>query len=291
MTTPRAGDCGPEAPSTRDDPGPSSTSDPGPSTAGPSTAPSTASPADAVFGVNPDDKFHGQLRQDELAYNLLFRGGGAGVYLEVGASDGVTFSNTLFFDLEMGWRGMCVEANPDDFEHLARNRPNATCVFGAAADRNGVVGFRVNTGYARQLSGIEDAYHPHHRLVMDEMTRVHGGDSRLVDVPCFRLQDLLDDQGVTVVDWMSLDVEGGELAALRGLDLDKTHVRLMTVEDNYGLEPELDALLVPKGYAKLGRVGHNVVYHKPLPGEPAIDRDAFCRQVVKLWRGSACSSL
>jgi hypothetical protein len=45
-----------------------------------------------------------------------------GFFVELGALDGVKFSNTLFFERERGWNGICIEPDNGYFEQLKRNR-------------------------------------------------------------------------------------------------------------------------------------------------------------------------
>ena len=46
-----------------------------------------------------------------------------GFFLEAGASDGETISNSLFFEIHRNWTGLLVEPNPDLYEILStRNR-------------------------------------------------------------------------------------------------------------------------------------------------------------------------
>ena len=45
-----------------------------------------------------------------------------GYFLEVGAYDGIQTSNTYFLEKELGWSGICIEANPSVFNSLALNR-------------------------------------------------------------------------------------------------------------------------------------------------------------------------
>ena len=214
--------------------------------------------------------FNGQLAQDEIVYRRFFPGQRRGTFLDVGASDGLKFSNTLFFE-QLGWRGVCVEANPDAYARLCANRPLATNVWGAAYDRDGEVTFRVNAGYTEQLSGVEEAYDPRHSERISAELAARGGSTRLTTVPCFTLTSLLARHAIAHVDFMSLDVEGSEVQVLKGLDLDRISVGVLTVESNYGGEEEaqLDAILLPRGYHKAGRVGHDLVYVLPglTPGQ------------------------
>ncbi len=63
-------------------------------------------------------KFHSQVGQDRFLLENFFRGKRGGVFVDIGAYDGETFSNSLFFERTMGWTGLCVEPLPSAFEKL-----------------------------------------------------------------------------------------------------------------------------------------------------------------------------
>mmetsp|Transcript_33749 Transcript_33749/g.52544 ORF Transcript_33749/g.52544 Transcript_33749/m.52544 type:complete len:182 (-) Transcript_33749:305-850(-) len=69
--------------------------------------------------------FFSQNGQDQWIYeNILKRStNGRGVFLEAGAVDGVTNSNTLFFERSLGWNGVCIEPSPESFKELQVLRP------------------------------------------------------------------------------------------------------------------------------------------------------------------------
>jgi hypothetical protein len=65
-------------------------------------------------------KYYSQIEQDKQF--LTHRGNtDKGFYVEIGANDGVTFSNTKTLE-DLGWDGICVECNPQAFEKLDENR-------------------------------------------------------------------------------------------------------------------------------------------------------------------------
>lgn len=43
-----------------------------------------------------------------------------GVFFDIGAHDGVSLSNTYFFEKELGWSGICLEPIPEVFERLKK---------------------------------------------------------------------------------------------------------------------------------------------------------------------------
>ncbi len=48
-----------------------------------------------------------------------------GYFLEIGASDGVKFSNTYLLEQKYNWSGICVEPIKDDYEKLIIKNKNS----------------------------------------------------------------------------------------------------------------------------------------------------------------------
>ena len=76
--------------------------------------------------VNTGDEkkdFHSQYGQDYLVYTRYFtQNPRSGTFIDFGAHDGITFSNTCFFERVLGWSGILVEPNPNVFSKLQKNR-------------------------------------------------------------------------------------------------------------------------------------------------------------------------
>lgn len=60
--------------------------------------------------------------QDMFLLELFFRGQRNGVFVDIGARDGETASNSLLFERFMGWRGLCTESNPAQYAQLVTRR-------------------------------------------------------------------------------------------------------------------------------------------------------------------------
>ena len=56
--------------------------------------------------------FHSQFGEDEWLFSNLFYNKVNGFYLEMGAMDGTTYSNTRWLQQAAGWKGMLIEACP-----------------------------------------------------------------------------------------------------------------------------------------------------------------------------------
>lgn len=104
-------------------------------------------------------QFYGQVDQDLYAF-LFFGGKKDGFYVDIGANDGVSFSNTYIFE-QFGWNGICVEPLPDIFSKLRQNRKCACYNVAVAAESGNEINF-IRASGVEGLSGLES-----------EMTEVH----------------------------------------------------------------------------------------------------------------------
>ena len=175
---------------------------------------------------------------------------GPGNFIDVGANDGATGSNTLALE-ELGWKGVLVEPNPEMVVKLLQNRKSP--VIGVAAWWHlqplllEIPGDSDKHGLAR-IPGLprNSAFFPQH---FEE-------GRKQITVPGMTLQAILTShfQGWEVIDYLSLDCEGAELEALQGIDLSKKRVWYICVEHGFrpGYLEELTDYLVGQGYERLG---------------------------------------
>jgi len=190
--------------------------------------------------------FYSQDGQDEYVEANFFHGKKNGVFVDIGAHDGISFSNTYHFETDNGWTGLCIEPIPEVFAALQKNR-KAICVQGCIAPQNGTAKFLRLTGYTEMLSGLADKYDPKHKSRIENELRIHGGTAEEIEVQCFRLNDLLRQHGLFHVDYLSIDTEGNELDILRSIDFDMFRIDIIDVENNYH-DPSFHAFMLSKGY-------------------------------------------
>jgi len=153
-----------------------------------------------------------------------------GTFIEIGALDGQTFSNTWFFEKTRDWRGLLIEGHPVNSVTLRNNqnvRSNTAIFTMAACGLNGngglgTLGFTNNGGAIG--SAVEEANEKFLR-------GWHGGQTTgTFPIDCAPLQALLDVTGTLDVDFFSLDVEGAEYLVLQTIDWDVTNIRVILVE-------------------------------------------------------------
>lgn len=174
---------------------------------------------------------------DKLAKYLGYRGG---FFIEVGANDGFTQSNTYFLEKFLGWSGILIEPIPNLFEQCRKTRTKSA-VFNCALVSNDYSSKAVSMRYANLMSLTEGALS--NRSIESEHIsaglKVQNLDrSYKIDVPARTLESVLDDvkDKPAIIDFFSLDVEGYELNVLNGLDLEKYRPKYLLLEDFFNTQ-------------------------------------------------------
>jgi len=219
--------------------------------------------------MNSKDKveYFAQIGQDKILDEELFFSKRNGVFIEVGACDGSHFSNTLFFEKYRDWQGICVEPNPIEFAKLEKSGRKAHLEQCAVALKEDIVDFLAIDGYGRGLSGMVDTYDQRHVERIDsELAGRTDSKRHMFKVKTQPLKSIIDKYGYTYVDFCSIDVEGAELEVLQSIDFDKVFIRVIMLENNYGLEREHE-LLVSKGYRLWKKIQWDDIYVKDLTAD------------------------
>lgn len=203
-------------------------------------------------------EYMSQLGQDRLVNEWFFQNKRNGVFLDIGAHDGKTGSNTYFFEKELGWSGICFEPLPHLFSSLKECR-NAICINACVSASNGIVNFLHLDSVDEQLSGMCSTYDQRMLNVVLNDINVYGGQCHVLQLPSVRLEDVLAQYGITHIDFLSLDTEGSELEILQTIDFTKIIIDVMTVENNFN-EPHIRNFLEQKGYVFVQRLTVDDVY-------------------------------
>jgi FkbM family methyltransferase len=152
-----------------------------------------------------------------------------GYFVEAGAYDGFHASNTYFLERFRSWSGLLIEAVPELHEWACRERPSSR-VLNYALVSPDLAGDEVTVHYAGTMSIVSGARGDEkgdHAYLEAAMLFEDGYE---VKVRGRTLSELLDEAAAPEVDFLSLDIEGYEMEALRGLDLERHRPRLILVE-------------------------------------------------------------
>ena len=176
--------------------------------------------------------YHSQSGQDKYLDTEVFRGLRGGVFVEVGAWDGLDLSNTAFFEEDRSWTGLAIEPLPDRYAALKTNR-KCTTLNCAVSDTEGEAEFLALSGPTSMLSGLTASYDPRHVARIDQEVAELGATKTLLRVPTRRLDSLFRAHGIQRVHYLSLDVEGAEAACLRSIDFTAVYIDVIGFENNY----------------------------------------------------------
>lgn len=204
--------------------------------------------------LTPGFPYASQAGQDQVVERIL-KGKRGGRFLDIGAYDGRTGSNSLYFEKYLGWTGVLVEP-VKQHRQTAEMWRTSPCLPYAIADTDGEATFiAVTRGYT-QMSGLEGDYDA------AMLTRVRSDPRHAEDritVQTRSLDSLFAETGMDRVDFVSLDIEGGELSALRGFDHARHRVDVWAIENNTG-GSQIAALMREKGYNLAEFCGVDEIY-------------------------------
>ena len=159
-----------------------------------------------------------------------------GMACDVGANDGIFFSNSLHFE-EKGWIVLCVEPNPKLREAGVCRRKLWREV--AASDVDGT----------RELSICGE--YPY-----ASNSGFNGGSDTKAQVQTLRLARILEEAGFHRLDYLTIDVELHEPQVLAGFTLERWKPTILVVEDQTG------TMRPPPGYESLGQHEFDWVFRR-----------------------------
>ena len=201
--------------------------------------------------------YHSQIGQDYVVDQILLGALENGVFVDVGAHDGVEFSNTFFFEAVRGWTGLCIEPNPEVYESLITNRKCHTEQVAVGASE-GTVDFTAIRG-PDMLSGLNANFNRRHRRRIKSAILEATGSHQVIQVPLRPLQSLLDFHCITHIDLLTIDTEGSELEVLKGINFQTTQVSCIVIERNYE-SGRIPKLLKSNGFTRLMALAWDDIY-------------------------------
>ncbi len=180
-----------------------------------------------------------------------------GTFLDIGANDGITLSNTYALS---NWKGTLVEASPKAFEKLLttyRGKEGFDFIHAAVGTVYGNIklyesGEHLGKGDTSLLSTI----------VPDEMKRWTKESFTEVLVQCMPFATMLNMADNKTFDLISMDIEGMELQVLPQMKLNELGCRMLIVEYNGKEQEKYDNIVLPQGYSLLTKNGENLIYVK-----------------------------
>ncbi len=193
--------------------------------------------------------FHSQDSQDRYLETHVFKGFKNGVFMDIGAYDGVHINNTLFFENQHNWSGVNIEPNKMLYDRLLVNRPKCINLNCAVANNDGYGEFIINSGCTDLISGLKDHYDPRHFQRLRNENEMTNSVSEIISVHIQKIETICDKYNINHIHYLSIDVEGAEFDAIKSINFDKVFIDIIDFESNYGdVSEPIVKYLQDKGY-------------------------------------------
>jgi len=181
---------------------------------------------------------------EELIIRDFFQDRQGGFFVDVGCAWPIKASNTYYLEKHLGWTGIGIDALDDYASEWKKKRPNSK-FFNFLVTRNSEGN---GTFYKSKELGISstDRKKASGKYFQTQL------ETKEIQVPKISLNDLLDREGIKKIDLISLDIEGHELEALKGLNLDRFSPDLIVTE-TFGIKEAVTKYLNQQGYQQIQR--------------------------------------
>lgn len=201
-------------------------------------------------------RYVSQAGQDAVV-DQVFGSKRGGTFVDVGGYDGVTGSNTFFFEQFRQWTGVLVEPVPSQLAAAQQVR-RCTCLGLAIAADDGEADFiEVSEGFT-QMSGLAQSYDP---ALLERVRADPRHAEARIRVETRSLSRLLTESGHPHPDYLSLDIEGGELQVLRSFPFARHRVGIWSIENNTAA-PEIAQIMRGAGYELIEFCGPDEMWRR-----------------------------
>jgi hypothetical protein len=180
---------------------------------------------------------------EELIIRDFFRDRRGGTFLDVGAAHYKNNSTTFYLEHHLGWSGVAVDAIAEYGPDYLIYRPNTHFYSYLVTDHSGTMDpfYLLKTKYLMSTPS------------KDWAEQFGRNDYQTVLKPTITLNELLAKSGVSKIDFVSMDIETGEPAALAGFDIERFGPALVCIEVTDGVRDRVAAYFGSHGYERIAR--------------------------------------
>ena len=201
-----------------------------------------------------NEKFFSQAGQDKVIKNHFFPNKKNGFFLEIGAYDGIEGSNCFHFEKFLNWNGIAFEPSKIQYEKLKNNR-NCKILNKAMSNSILEVDFVEVIEGLTQMSGIKNENYTAEKIIKKN-GQCKTEISKIITTTFDK--EVSSDQEI---DYLSIDIEGGELSVLETIDFEKYTIKVVSVENNLPDKFNFNSFFISKNFSFFDRVGQDEIFY------------------------------
>ena len=202
-----------------------------------------------------NEKYTSQAGQDKIIKKNFFDGKKNGFFIEIGAYDGISGSNCYHFERFLNWDGVAIEPSIIQFEKLKKNR-KCKLLNNAISDEVKEVEFIEVTEGLTQMSGINDSSFKRNIDIISNNQLSKTTSTNLKTITFDEIAPKNKD-----VDYLSIDIEGGEMNLLKSIDFKINNIKVISVENNVPKEQNFKNLFEEINFIYLDRIGQDEIFY------------------------------
>ena len=184
---------------------------------------------------------------EELVIRHFFDDRRGGFFVDVGSWHWTLKSTTFYLEKHLGWSGIAIDAQADLAPGYRRYRPRTRFFNHIVTDHSGTVETIYAAGELTSTKADHIDLFPGAEQRVDELL----GGLQAVEVPTITLNELLDRNGVESIDFLSMDIEQGEPAALAGFDIARFRPALVCIEASPQIRAQITSYFNEHGYERI----------------------------------------
>lgn len=175
---------------------------------------------------------------EELKKYLKFRNG---FFVEAGAYDGISFSNTLYLEKKLNWKGILIEPTFENYLSCIKKRKNSIVInslltsFENYTKKKYAFGdfllSKTEHAGGGAMSSINNIKFDSSLIFnLKNLYSKIRAKSPIIPIHTTPLSLIADFYNISNIDFFSLDVEGHEYDVLKGINFKKLYIKYICVE-------------------------------------------------------------
>ena len=202
-----------------------------------------------------NEKYTSQAGQDKIIKKKFFDGKKNGFFIEIGAYDGIIGSNCYHFERFLNWDGIAIEPSNVQFEKLKRNR-KCKLLNNAISDEVKEVEFIEVTEGLTQMSGINDSSFKRNSNIISNN---QPSKTKSIGLKTITFDEIVPKK--RDIDYLSIDIEGGEMNLLKSIDFKINNIKVVSVENNIPKEQNFKNFFEKINFKYLDRIGQDEIFY------------------------------